>query len=97
LGGVNIAGGKLKETGTIHWTIPNAGATNQTGFTALPGGLRSYNGAYDFVGNNGFWWSSKEYSSTNALDRDMDYRFEGFFWNYNLKPYGFSVRCVRDL
>jgi uncharacterized protein (TIGR02145 family) len=96
LGGVNIAGGKLKETGTTHWTTPNAGATNETGFTALPGGLRSYNGAYTFVGSNGFWWSSTEYLSTNALDRDMDYRFAGFFWNYNLKPYGFSVRCLKD-
>jgi len=96
LGGVNIAGSKLKETGTTHWTTPNTDATNATGFTALPGGLRSYNGAYDFVGNNGFWWSSTEYSSTNALERDLDYRFTGFFWNYNLKPYGFSVRCVRD-
>ena len=96
LGGVNIAGGKLKEAGITHWTTPNAGATNETGFTALPGGLRSYNGAYTFVGSNGFWWSSSEYSSTNALDRDMDYRFIGFFWNYNLKSYGFSVRCLRD-
>ena len=96
LGGVNIAGGKLKEAGTIHWTTPNAGATNETGFTALPGGLRSYNGAFTFIGSQGFWWSSSEYSSTNALDRDMDYRFIGFFWNYNLKTYGFSVRCLRD-
>jgi len=96
LGGVNIAGGKLKEAGITHWTTPNAGATNETGFTALPGGLRSYNGAYTFGGSNGFWWSSSEYSSTNALDRDMDYRFIGFFWNYNIKSYGFSVRCLRD-
>jgi uncharacterized protein (TIGR02145 family) len=96
LGGLNIAGGKLKEASTTHWTTPNAGATNETGFTALPGGLRSYNGAYMFVGINGFWWSSTEYSSTNALNWDMDYRFIGLFWNYNLKPYGFSVRCVRD-
>jgi uncharacterized protein (TIGR02145 family) len=96
LGGVNIAGGKLKEAGTIHWTTPNAGATNETGFTALPGGLRSYNGAYMFVGINGFWWSSTEYSSSNALNWDMEFQFIGLFWNYNIKSYGFSVRCLRD-
>jgi uncharacterized protein (TIGR02145 family) len=96
LGGVNIAGGKLKEVGTIHWTTPNAGATNETGFTALPGGLRNYNGAYMFVGINGFWWSSTEYSSSNALNWDMEFQFIGLFWNYNLKSYGFSVRCLRD-
>jgi len=96
LGGVNIAGGKLKEAGITHWITPNAGATNETGFTALPGGLRSYNGAYMFVGINGFWWSSTEYSSTNALNWDMEFQFTGLFWNYNIKSYGFSVRCLKD-
>ena len=44
LGGDNIAGGKLKEAGTLHWNSPNTGATNETGFTGLPGGYRvSYN------------------------------------------------------
>jgi len=50
LGGTSVAGGKLKETGTTHWTTPNTGATNETGFTALPGGYRSNNGAFLCIG-----------------------------------------------
>ncbi len=57
LGGESIAGGKLKETGTTHWRSPNAGATNESGFTALPGGHRDVNGTFSAMGDDGFWWS----------------------------------------
>jgi uncharacterized protein (TIGR02145 family) len=96
LGGVSVAGGKLKETGTIHWLSPNTGATNETGFTALPGGRRIGNGTYDNVGYYGFWWSATEYSTTDAWYRYMGYgSIVGFISSY-LKRNGFSVRCVRD-
>src|SRR5664280_1993486 len=68
LGGGSVAGGKLKETGTTHWTTPNTGATNETGFTALPGGYRSTNGAYNNFEDYGYWWSSTEYSATITWD-----------------------------
>jgi len=53
LGGDNVAGGKLKETGTTHWTTPNIEATNETDFTALPGGSRSNSGAFGYIGGYG--------------------------------------------
>ena len=52
-------GGKMKESGTTHWNSPNTGATNESGFTALPGGYRSnYSGTFDDIGYGGGWWSS---------------------------------------
>jgi uncharacterized protein (TIGR02145 family) len=96
LGGVNIAGGKLKETGTTHWLSPNEGATNETGFTALPGGYRSSNGGFDYIGNLGYWWSATEYDSGSAWYRNMTSNFSHIYQNDGNKGYGFSVRCVRD-
>jgi uncharacterized protein (TIGR02145 family) len=65
LGGEWVAGGKLKATGTFEagtglWYDPNTGATNETGFTALPGGFRNFDGAFVFIGNYGHWWSATE-------------------------------------
>lgn len=60
LGGITIAGGKMKETGTAHWQSPNQDATNSSGFTGLPGGYRFSYGSFNFIGNYGFWWSSSE-------------------------------------
>src|SRR5574344_601553 len=63
LGGASVAGGKLKETGTTHWNSPNTGATNETGFTALPGGCRNSDGAFYSVGDLGYWWCATEVST----------------------------------
>jgi uncharacterized protein (TIGR02145 family) len=96
LGGENVAGGKLKESGTSHWLNPNEGATNATGFTALPGGLRDVNGIYGNIGRYGYWWSSNEYSSASAwlwiLSSDHGI-FESYYFG---KELGFTVRCVKD-
>jgi len=96
LGGISVAGGKLKETGTTHWKNPNTGATNESGFTALPGGYRSNDGAFDDVGYYGSWWSSTEYSTTNAYSRRLYYNYAYFYRLYYNKKLGYSVRCVRD-
>jgi len=96
LGGASVAGGKLKETGTTHWNSPNTDATNETGFTALPGGLRFNIGAFHFIGGYGNWWSATEGSATHAWDRNMDSRYSSVGRSNFDKELGFSVRCVRD-
>ncbi|HOE05732.1 MAG TPA: fibrobacter succinogenes major paralogous domain-containing protein, partial [Bacteroidales bacterium] len=95
LGGESLAGGKLKETGTTHWSSPNT-ATNETGFTALPGGYRYYNGSFYNFGYYGYWWSATEFSTSNAWDRSMLYSYSNVIRNSSNKEVGFSVRCVRD-
>jgi uncharacterized protein (TIGR02145 family) len=96
LGGENVAGGKLKEAGFNHWFDPNSGATNESGFTSLPGGYRDYNGTFYYIGNIGYWWSSTDYDSYNAWYRFMSCGYSSVFsYNYD-KSFGFSVRCLRD-
>jgi uncharacterized protein (TIGR02145 family) len=96
LGGENVAGGKLKELGTTYWREPNSGATNESGFTALPGGTRYTNGLFFTIRKIGYWWS---FTGLNALN--------GWYWslsstnrtvnrNYSESTNGFSVRCVKN-
>jgi len=90
------AGGKLKEVGTTHWNSPNTGATNETGFTALPGGFRIYSGIFDDVGSIGYWWSATEYETYYAWYRDMRYNDSSVLSFGNTEELGLSVRCVKD-
>jgi uncharacterized protein (TIGR02145 family) len=96
LGGESVAGGKMKETGTTHWTSPNTGATNSSGFTGLPGGYRDTSGPFYDIGYYGFFWSSSEYSTTLAWFRNLFYYNATVYRSYVTKGFGFSVRCVRD-
>jgi uncharacterized protein (TIGR02145 family) len=88
-------GGKLKETGTLHWECDNTGATNSSGFTALPGGWRSFG---NFVNMNweGSWWSSSEYDNTNAWHRGLFCDNAQVVRHNDQKIFGRSVRCLRD-
>ena len=96
LGGGSIAGGKMKETGTIHWLSPNTGATNSSGFTGLPGGTRYNDGVFNLINNYGFWWSTTPNAAIDAYFRFLVYN-NGTVTRANFaKPDGFSVRCVRD-
>jgi uncharacterized protein (TIGR02145 family) len=96
VGSETIAGGFLKETLTTHWTTPNTGATNQYGFTALPGGVRYTSGTFYFLKNVGYWWSSTESSTTSAWHRVMYYNSVNVDKITNSKNLGLSVRCIKD-
>ncbi|MFN5346270.1 MAG: FISUMP domain-containing protein [Bacteroidota bacterium] len=96
LTGATVAGGKMKSTGTQYWTILNAGATNSSGFSGLPGGIRDVAGFY-YVGNFGYWWSSTGSGTSNGFYRRLDYdTFNAFGDSSTDKAYGFSVRCIKD-
>jgi uncharacterized protein (TIGR02145 family) len=96
LGGSSVAGGKMKEAGTLNWTTPNTGGNNNSGFAGLPGGFRVSFGSFFDVGFYGYWWSSTEASTTFAWVRFLDYGFGSVDrGNFN-KRIGFSVRCLRD-
>jgi uncharacterized protein (TIGR02145 family) len=98
LGGEGIAGGKLKEVGTIHWSIPNTSATNLSGFSALPGGYVYDNIQFLSMGIKGFWWSSTIYpdNSLYALYRVMYNNFCDISRAEMNKQQGLSVRCIKD-
>lgn len=96
LGGDGIAGGKLKETGTTHWLSPNEGATNESGFTALPGGWRDSLGDFYSIGYYGAWWSASENSTSTACQQSVNNSQSGISGDCLNKNHGFSVRCLRD-
>lgn len=92
------AASKLKESGTVHWNLPNSDATNESGFSALPGGWRLNLGNYFYIGTNGYWWT-----------RSNDYLGGGFAYSCGMNSdstrvetlatitnFGLSVRCVKD-
>jgi uncharacterized protein (TIGR02145 family) len=95
-GGEGVAGGKLKEAGLVHWLDPNTDATNETGFTALPGGYRTPDRGFGGIGVDGSWWSSSE--------MDTGIGFIRYLYNDNSrldsggyeKSFGLSVRCLKD-
>jgi len=97
VGGYNIAGGELKEAGTINWNAPNTGATNSTGFTGLPGGFRHWcDGTFTNLGHNGLFWSATGISGTQAIQYYLMYSWEGIERLPDGKTRGFSLRCLCD-
>jgi uncharacterized protein (TIGR02145 family) len=92
--GTNTAG-DMKETGTAHWNSPNIGATNSSGFSALPGGFSSSGSFFhaDYFGN---WWSATEANCAIAWYRTLSYTEARSFRNYGNKLTGYSVRCVEN-
>jgi uncharacterized protein (TIGR02145 family) len=97
-------GGALKESGTTHWRNPNTGASNETGFTALPGGYRSYLGTFNLLRASGYWWSSTEtnwYSvsgtePTRVIFRSVQHDNAKLIRHISERTNGFSVRCVKN-
>ena len=97
LGGETIAVGKLKETGTMHWSSDNTGTTNETGFTALPGGYRGPYGEFARIGDYGYWWSATEFDATRVWYRGILYDFSDVARGGDAnKLMGLSVRCLRN-
>ena len=97
LGGENVAGGILKETGNTHWTAPNTGATDEYGFSALPSGDRiGADGGFYNLGGYAIYWSSDQSSSTQAINRVLVFNDSNFRIGYDNKTAGFSVRCIKD-
>jgi uncharacterized protein (TIGR02145 family) len=94
LGGESVAGNKLKEAGTAHWVIPNAGVTNETGFTALPSGGR-INGTFAYIGRACGFWSATQYDAGYAWFREFDDDITEILRGAADKSSGFSVRCVK--
>jgi uncharacterized protein (TIGR02145 family) len=90
-------GGKLKENCSIHWFSPNTGATNEGGFTALPGGSREFSsGSFLDSGGFGGFWSATECNGSYAWSRHLDCSNANVYREYYYKTLGFSVRCVKD-
>ena len=96
-GGLDVAGGKLKETSTTHWNSPNTGATDEYGFKYLPGGLRDTYGSINNIGIVGDYWGDDSQTS--------GYQFSiGIFYNDNsvgtissgFQDEGISVRCLKN-
>jgi uncharacterized protein (TIGR02145 family) len=92
LGGEEIAGGKMKET--THWNAPNTGATNESGFSGLPGGMCWPAGNLEYPGHSGNWWTSDKYT-WYLLDSSTKLLFHGNTTTGALN-FGYSVRCLMD-
>ena len=102
LGGESLAGGKMKYAGTFDagtglWAAPNSGASNNSGFTALPAGGRTYNGSFNSLGFFTDFWSSTIGSNTEtAWDRNLNYNYGNVYRSGFSMTYGFSCRCLKD-
>jgi len=98
LGGSTVNGGKLKESGTLHWGAPNTGATNESGFSALPGGYRNSNNSFFGIGGTGYWWNATEfpYDLYFAKSVLLMYGSSTLHRENNRSKLGFNVRCIKN-
>lgn len=96
LGGSDVAGGKLKEAGFKHWNSPNTGNTNESGFSALPGGFRMNTNNFYHLGGYAYFWSSTQINTHNAWIQTLNYNSDEVYRRSFNKEYGFSVRCIMD-
>jgi uncharacterized protein (TIGR02145 family) len=95
LGGGSVAGGKMKST-AIYWQSPNQDATNESGFSGLPGGFRALEGSFMGIGNSSIWWGSSEYDTGSAWYWSLYFNYGGLSWNVDSKEDGMSVRCIKN-
>ena len=95
LDGSIMAGDKLKEKYFNHWMKPNSNATNESGFSALPGGYREMDGKYYVLGFKGYWWSSKKNYISMVWNTGLVYNIDILERLEHIKKNGLSVRCVK--
>jgi uncharacterized protein (TIGR02145 family) len=94
-----VAGGKMKATGTSQWLTPNTGATNSSGFSGLPGGYRHYGQGFLEIKSGGYWWCSSEintsinYAWSRSLFNNTD---SAYSLDSGYEAHGYSVRCLKD-
>lgn len=97
LGGMSVAGGKMKEPGTLHWSNVNREATNSSGFTGLPGGFRYIeDSSFYFEGLRAQWWSTTEYSPQEVWNLWLSNHLGSALLKTLEKNYGMSVRCLKN-
>jgi uncharacterized protein (TIGR02145 family) len=97
LGGYQTAASRLKEMGNGHWQSPyNTDATNESCFTALPGGYRDMTGPFYVLSNDGYWWSGTESEATKSYARIMSTGSESVTRLGISKNWGLSVRCIKN-
>ena len=97
----DVAGGKMKTTGTIQegtglWVYPNTAATNESGFSGVPGGNVNYSGSFGAKGSYAFWWSSNQTSPTAAASCSLNFGSGSLVQQNLYKDFGFSIRCIKD-
>jgi uncharacterized protein (TIGR02145 family) len=95
LGGNDVAGGMLKEKGTTHWTDPNVGASDGSGFTGLPAGIRDQSRYIDFTISGYFWTSTSKDDGFGQIEA-LRYSTGNVFSAQYPKTAGASVRCVQN-
>lgn len=95
LGGTSQAGGSMKSTSSL-WIAPNSGASNNSGFSALPGGWKGSGGNYSLIGASAYWWASSERNVASGDYLRVDNDLAGAAGNAAVKQFGYAVRCVKD-
>jgi uncharacterized protein (TIGR02145 family) len=98
LGGESVAGGKMKSVGTAYWYDPNTGVTNESGFSALPGGFRAFNGYFSLIYYWSIFWTASENSNIYAEGRVLNSQ-NIIYTDVNSSSYkssGNSIRCIKD-
>jgi uncharacterized protein (TIGR02145 family) len=97
LGGSSAAGGSMKQAGTIYWESPNVGATNESGFSGLPAGIRNHpTTQFIGIGSNTSWWSSDESTDDFAVQRTLGSTTIAVGGGSLNKEIGMSIRCIKD-
>ena len=94
-GGPLVAGGSYKEAGTAHWLPPNTGASVDTGYALLPGGVRTDLGVFGGIQTNGAWWTSTK-TATDPTGFNATYDSAAMTVSTSSEKYGASIRCIKD-